>query len=122
MRTMQTLRRFTMLTRLVLAWFVLSLGVAVAAPVIAPQHILFVCTGTGAMKVLTQVEDGSTTEQVHSRMDCPLCATVSAPPPQPGVAVPHLCALSYALHGVPVAFIAARTASPMPARGPPALS
>jgi hypothetical protein len=122
MRTMQTLRRFTMLTRLVLAWFVLSFGIALAAPVITAQNILLVCTGTGVMKVLIQNEDGSTTEQVHSRMDCPLCATMAAPPPQPGAAVRPSCALSYALQGVPAAFIAARTASPMPARGPPALS
>jgi len=122
MRTMQTLRRLTMITRLVLAWFMLSLGVAVASPVVKPQNILLICTGTGAMKVLVQAEDGSGDVQVHSSLDCPLCATLAAPPPEPGATAQSVQPLAYALQGIPAALIAARTASPMPARGPPAFS
>ena len=59
---MQTLRHFTFLSRLVLAWFVLSLGVAVASPLVHPQDTLLVCTGAGAMKVLVTADDGSTRE------------------------------------------------------------
>lgn len=122
MRSMQTLRRFTMITRLVLAWFVLSLGVAVASPIIKPQNILLICTGTGAMKVLVQAEDGTADIQVHSTLDCPLCATLAAPPPEPGATVQSVHPLAYALLGIPAALIAVRTAAPMPARGPPAVS
>ena len=119
---MQTLRRFTMITRLVLAWFVLSLGVAVASPIVKPQNILLICTGTGAMKVLVQAEDGTADVQVHSSLDCPLCATLAAPPPEPGATVQSVHPLAYAFQGLPASRITARTASPMPARGPPAFS
>ena len=57
---MQILRNFTFLARLVLAWVVLSLGVAVASPIVKPQNVLLVCTGSGAMKVLVTADDGST--------------------------------------------------------------
>ena len=80
-RGMRTLRHFTLLTRLVLAWFVLSLGVAVASPIVKPQDVLLVCTGSGAMKVLVKADDGSTSEVAGATLDCPLCASVSAPPP-----------------------------------------
>jgi hypothetical protein len=116
---MQTLRHFTFLSRLVLAWFVLSLGVAMASPIVKPQDILLVCTGSGAMKMLVQSDDGSATDVTANTMDCPLCAPMVAPPP-----VAHLAAepdqpLAYALQAIPSAHIAARTAAPLPARGPP---
>ena len=120
---MRTLRHFTFLSRLVLAWFVLSLGVAVASPIVKPQDILLVCSGSGAMKVLVKADDGSTSELGSKTMDCPLCAPMAAPPP-PAVnarIAPHQ-PLSYALLGIPAAHIAARTAAPLPARGPPAFS
>ena len=78
---MQTLCHFTLLTRLVLAWFVLSLGVAVASPLVNPQDTLLVCTGAGAMKVLVKADDGGTREVTPLAMDCPLCVSASAPPP-----------------------------------------
>ena len=116
------MRRFTMITRLVLAWFVLSLGVAVASPIVKPQNILLICTGTGAMKVLVQAEDGTADVQVHSSLDCPLCATLAAPPPEPGLVVRPARPLAYVFQGIPAALITARTASPMRARGPPEVS
>ncbi len=115
------LRHFTILTRLVLAWFVLSLGVAVASPIVKPQDILLVCTGTGAMKVLVKADDGSTREMVSATLDCPLCAAVSAPPAVAGPGVELAQPLAYALKSIPAAHIAARTAAPLPARGPPIL-
>jgi len=118
---MQTLRHFTFISRLVLAWFVLSLGVAVASPIVKPQDILLVCTGSGAMKVLVQSDDGGTTELASSSMDCPLCATTGAPPPMARAVVEPAQPLAYALQSIPSAHIAARTAAPLPARGPPTL-
>ena len=119
---MQTLRNFTFLARFVLACMVLSLGVAVASPIVKPQNVLLVCTGSGLMKVLVTADDGSTSEMGSTSMDCPLCATLGAPPPALPVcqAVPTL-PLAYALQSIPSAHIAARTAAPLPARGPPTL-
>ncbi len=119
---MQTLRHFTTLSRFVLAWFVLSLGVAVASPIVKPQDILLVCSGSGAMKVLVQSDDGSTSELASNAMDCPLCAPMTAPPPPlASTTVEPVQPLAYALQAIPSAHIAARTAAPLPARGPPAL-
>jgi len=118
---MQTLRHFTFISRLVLAWFVLSLGVAVASPIVKPQDILLVCSGSGAMKVLVQSDDGSTTELASNSMDCPLCAPMGAPPPVARAVVEPAQPLAYALQSIPSAHIAARTAAPLPARGPPTL-
>jgi hypothetical protein len=116
---MRTLRHFTILARLVLAWFVLSLGVAVASPIVKPQDVLLVCSGSGAMKVLVKADDGSTSEVAGTSMDCPLCASVSAPPPVISPRVEPAQPLAYALQPIPAAHIAARTAAPLPPRGPP---
>jgi hypothetical protein len=119
---MQILRNFTFLARLVLAWVVLSLGVAVASPIVKPQNVLLVCTGAGAMKVLVTADDGSTSEVGSVSMDCPLCASFSAPPPLVSApTVEPAQPLAYALQSIPAAHIAARTAAPLPARGPPTL-
>jgi hypothetical protein len=117
---MQTLRHFTLLTRLVLVWFVLSLGVAVASTLVNPQDTLLVCTSVGAMKVLVKADDGSTREVAQSAMDCPLCVPTGAPPPVAvQVRVAPVFALGFALQSIPSAHIAGRTAPPLPPRGPP---
>lgn len=119
---MQILRNFTFLARLVLAWVVLSLGVAVASPIVKPQNVLLVCTGSGAMKVLVTADDGSTSEVGSASMDCPLCASFSAPPPPASAqTIEPAQPLAYALQSIPSAHIAARTAAPLLARGPPTL-
>lgn len=118
---MQTLRHFSLLARVVLAWVVLSLGVAVASPIVKPQDVLLVCTSSGAMKVLVTADDGSVSEAGTS-MDCPLCVTVGAPPPfAPFVQAEPTQPLAYVLQSIPSAHMAARTAAPLPARGPPTL-
>ncbi|MBL0252724.1 MAG: hypothetical protein IPQ12_09165 [Polaromonas sp.] len=55
---MQTLRSAHHLARLVLVWFALSLGVAIASPVVNPQDLQMVCTGSGAMKLVVTNADG----------------------------------------------------------------
>jgi hypothetical protein len=116
---MRTLRHFTFISRCVLAWFVLSLGAAIASPIVKPQDILLVCSGSGAMKVLVKAADGSAVEVASNTMDCPLCAPMAAPPPTARLATEPVQPLSYALQGIASAHIAARTAAPLPARGPP---
>lgn len=76
---MQKLRNAHRIARLALIWFVLSLGVAIASPAVHPQSIQLVCTGTGAMQLLVTGVDGSTEPKQHT-LECPLCASIAAPP------------------------------------------
>jgi hypothetical protein len=102
----------------VLLSFVLSLGVAIASPIVNPQATQLICTGTGVMKVIVISADGST-EVSSQSMDCPLCVSIIAPPPVLKSSFEPTQVLSYALQPIPAANIAKRTAAPLPARGPP---
>jgi hypothetical protein len=118
---MQTLRTAKSLARLVLVWFALTVGAAIASPLIKPQSFEMICSGSGVIKLLSRTDDGKT-PMPGLTLDCPLCIAVGAPPPVVGcTAEPHQ-ALSYALKVSPAAHIAARTAVPPPARGPPVFS
>ena len=118
---LQTIRSLRWLARLVLAWFVLSIGVAVASPLVNPQGMELICSGSGAIKVLVKTDDGAKELSSHT-LDCPLCAHVGAPPPTSQALLPVAHPLAHALRPIPAAHIAARTAAPLPPRGPPALS
>jgi hypothetical protein len=113
---MQTLRNATHFARLVLAWFVLSLGVAVASPVVKPVDMDLVCSG-GSMKLLVKSDDGNAAAPLT--LDCPLCASIHAPPPVPRVDAVFIPLLGHAVQAIPSARVAALTAAPPPARGPP---
>lgn len=116
------LRQLHTLGRLVLLWFVLSLGVAVAAPIVHPQSMELVCSSAGAVKVVVQTDDGAQ-ELGASQADCPLCVLTGAPPPPaPLAGVPSVQPLGHAVQPIPAARLAAATAAPLPARGPPVLS
>jgi len=116
---MTALRRAHQLSRLVLLWFVLSLGVAIAAPVLHPQAMELVCSSAGAIKVIVKSADGAR-ELGAGHTDCPLCAITGAPPPVPVVASFALPQpLGRVLQSIPAARLAAATAAPLPARGPP---
>lgn len=119
---MPVLRHAHHLCRFVLLWFVLSLGVAVASPIVNPQAIELVCSTAGAIKVIVQTDSGAQ-ELGASHMDCPLCMLGGAPPPSVhAVDLPNLLPLGHAVQPTEAARIAAATAAPPPARGPPDLS
>ncbi|MET0544525.1 MAG: DUF2946 family protein [Variovorax sp.] len=119
MSSFASLRHARTLGRLVLLWFVLSLGVAVASPLVHPQSMELVCSSAGAVKVIVQTDDGAK-ELGASHMDCPLCVLTGAPPPPDGLAdLPVVQPLGHAVRSIPAARIAAATAAPLPARGPP---
>ncbi|MGV3493560.1 MAG: hypothetical protein ACO1OY_06800, partial [Ramlibacter sp.] len=64
---MNRLRRAAHLARFVLAWFVLSVGVAVAAPLVHPNGLQLVCGG-GVVKLVPQDDDGTGGAQLT--LDC----------------------------------------------------
>ncbi len=118
---MHCLRSARNLARFVLVWFVLSLGAAVASPMVKPQSMELVCTGTGVIKVLVKSDDGVKEVSSHT-LDCPLCATAGTPPPVTQAKVEPVFPLSHVLQPIAAAHIAWLTAAPLPARGPPAFS
>ncbi len=118
---MPTLRHLRWLARLVLAWFVMSIGVAVASPLVNPQSLELICSGSGAIKLLLKTDDGAKEISGHA-LDCPLCAHAGAPPPVAHAELPVVHPLAHALRPLPAAHVAARTAAPLPPRGPPAIS
>ena len=116
---MQQLRHAVHITRLVLVWFALSVGVALASPVVNPQGMDLVCTSTGSMKLVVQGDDDGATPSLA--MDCPLCASSSAPPPAVNTTLTQPSPLAPAMQPLAAAHLVAITAPPLPSRGPPAL-
>jgi hypothetical protein len=118
---MHYLRNAKNLARFMLVWFALSIGVAVASPMVQPQGMQLVCSGGGAMKIIVAGDDSSAPTSSHT-LDCPLCASIGAPPPLDFVGFvpsifPSTIATSFAADAPPFALTA-----PPPARGPPALA
>ena len=118
---MQTLRNAHLIARFVLVWFALSIGVAIASPLVKPQAMELICSSMGVMKMQVQGGNGSQ-DLTPKTLDCPLCATSCAPPPMATLAPEPVSPLAYVLQSIPSAIIAALTAAPPPARGPPAFS
>lgn len=116
---MQPLRSARFLARFVLAWFVLVVGLAAAAPVVQPQSLDVICSG-GMMKLVVQGDADEGQASAAVSLDCPLCMSVAPPPAVVTVAGPQ--PLGRALQSIPAAHIAAFTRPALPARGPPALS
>lgn len=122
MTLLQSLRNAPWLAQLALLWLALTIGVAVASPVVNPQTERVICTGAGMLKVVLS-DDGTVTPAATpdsgDTLFCPLCLVTGAPPPVVlnTMAVPQ--PLAHGMQAIPAAIIAARTAAPPPARAPP---
>jgi hypothetical protein len=118
---MQPLRNAHLIARLVLVWFVFSVGVAVASPLVKPQAMELICSSAGVMQVLFITDDGGL-DAASPGLDCPLCAATSAPlPPLARLTLEPAQPLAYQRQGISSAHVAALAAAPLPARGPPAI-
>ena len=109
------------LIRWALLWFALSLGVAIASPVVHPLAMELVCSSSGSVKAIVHTDDGAE-ELGAGHLDCPLCVLGGAPPATPGVSLPAVVPVAHAAAPIASLHIAAITAAPLPARGPPSLS
>ena len=116
---MQTLRNAHQIARFVLVWFALSMGVAIASPLVNPKTMQLVCSSAGAITVQFDQGDGGADRQANT-LDCPLCAAAGAPPPQASLQVLPPMGLGFALHLTESQPRVHRTAAPFPPRGPPA--
>jgi hypothetical protein len=115
MSTLQTLRQAKFLARFVLAWFVLSLGVAIASPMVNPNGAQLICSGASVKLVNA---DGDETASAHT-LDCPLCGSGAVPLLDLNQSVAFSSPLSQSLSRDTAAQIAAATAAPLSARAPP---
>ena len=121
MSALQSLRNAHLLARLVLVWFALFIAASVASPLVKPQGGQMVCSAMGGMKMVMG-DDSGDSQTSSGGMDCPLCAHVTAPPPALVMGFEPVSNLAHALRPIPAAHIAWVTGSPLPPRGPPALS
>lgn len=117
---MQTLRNAHLIARFVLVWFALSMGVAIASPLVQPKGMQLVCSAAGAITVQFDQGDGGGAGPQSNTLDCPLCAAVGAPPAQVSLQVLAPMGLCYVVHMPESQPSVRRSAAPLPPRGPPA--
>lgn len=104
--------------RWIMAWLLLSLGSALAAPLVQPRTMELVCTSGSGASLVVHASTGSAVLDTLG-MDCPLCLPgATAPPPAqpvlPALPLPHYTFTSSApVHALPP------MAAPPPARAPP---
>ena len=115
---MQAFRQLRHLTRFVLVWFALSLGVAMASALVAPKATELVCTTGGTLKIV-DADGNDSAAPSHGTMECALCMPVALPPAPSTLQAVQPSPLSHALHPIAAAHIASATAPPLPSRGPP---
>lgn len=115
---MHPLRRIHLLACFWLACFALSLGAAAAAPFVQPQVLQWICSGTGDGHL--QASSGSAQALHGHTLDCPLCLPLGTPAPLTSARA-HPLTTPAALPAARAAPdpLAARSAAPLPARGPP---
>ncbi len=117
---MHLLRTSSLLARLALAWFVTTLCVAGASPVVHPVALEIVCAAGGSVKVVVTGDDGSVAEVGQHTLDCSLCFAATLPVADVGGLPDMPQPLAHALQPIAAAHIAALVGAPLPARGPPA--
>jgi hypothetical protein len=119
---MRILRPSPWLSRFIVAWFALALGVISALPLSFPKTIGVVCTAGGGVKVVVANFDGKG-KLTHHAVDCPLCLGAAMPLPEvPTVVSAHHQPLSHALKPATAAHIASLVGAPFPPRGPPSFA
>ena len=118
---MHTLHNSKLIAKLVLVWFVLFVGVAVASPLVNPEGVQLVCTTAGSVKLLQLDADGEEAQGSHQGLHCPLCLPVAAPPVV-SVSAPVHAGLSHALRPLGQARLASLIGLPWQARAPPSFS
>jgi len=121
MYTLQSLRQARPIIRWMLVCFALSIGVAIASPVVHPQSLQLICTASGTTKLVpTDNSGGAGDQDLAHTLDCVLCLPAVAPPPGAAVA-PVALELGEVLHTQRPAFASWRLADPTSARDPPVL-
>ncbi|CAM8669674.1 MAG: DUF2946 domain-containing protein [Curvibacter sp.] len=125
MAFLQTLREARSIVRWMLVWFVLSIGVAVAAPVVHPQGLTLICTTAGNVQwvadATTDPAEGLPSGMATHTLDCVMCLPSGAAP-VPAFSPDLPAAVRSAGPLARPALLVAGIAEAPSARGPPALS
>lgn len=110
--------RSALLVRAVMLWLMLAFTAAVAAPIVQPQSMELLCSGSGSVKLLV---GGSDEADMAANMapDCPVCLQASAPPPRSELLVVSPPTRFEALCITVVSHPVRLSLPPLPARGPP---
>lgn len=121
MFSLQSLRNAHCLTRLVLVWFALFVGVAVASPLVKPEAVHLVCSAMGGVKLVTAeaASDDVGAPVAHVALDCPACLPLIAPPVADMLAQLPAVHMSHVLQPLPAARLASLLGQPWQARAPP---
>jgi hypothetical protein len=119
---MHALRTAINLPRLILAWFVMFVAVAGAAPFVQPKVMELVCSADGMVKMVTVGEDGQAQGTNHHTLDCSLCLPFALPSDEPVVSFGMLPRLAPVQLPRATSHVPARFGAPLPARGPPAFA
>ena len=118
---MRTLHARSWLARLFLAWYALTLGAAMASPLVQPKLLTQVCSADGGMVLVVVDAHGEVVASGPHTLDCALCLASALPAPAvPPAALPPPASFDLALPPLAQAHRALRAGAPMPARGPPA--
>ncbi len=115
----------------VLLIYVMTLGVAMAAPMLKAQGSNILCTSTGIKYVSAsgeitdakgKTQDGKPGKMQGHSLECSLCVPSGITPALPSLdAAPTIHTLSYATRSIPAARLATLVSAPLPARGPPGI-
>ena len=115
----------------VLLIYVMTLCVAMAAPMLKAQGSTILCTSTGIKYVSAsgeitdakdQTQDGKQGKMQGHSLECSLCVPSGITPALPSLdAAPTIHSLSYATRSIPAARLATLVSAPLPARGPPGI-
>lgn len=117
---MHSLRQAKFVARLLLVWFVFSIGIASASPLVSPKAMELVCSSGGVMKLVSS--DSNNADKDHNLMpDCAMCMLAALPSAPLGTTFDRPSDLSHALYPRAAAYAPAATVPPLPSRGPPAL-
>ncbi|MFN3375784.1 MAG: DUF2946 domain-containing protein [Burkholderiaceae bacterium] len=116
---MHALRTSVTLARLVLAWFVLTLGLAGVSAVAQPRAMELICTSEGSMRLVVTSSDATTAADSAPMLDCAMCLPSALPWPAQVYPSAAPQPLGYALQPAEAARMAALVGAPLPPRGPP---
>ena len=116
---MHSLRQTKFIARLMLVWFVFSIGIASASPLVSPKAMELVCSSGGVMKLVSS--DSNNADKHDNIMpDCAMCMLAALPAVPASTTHNTAGVSSHTLRPIAAAHIPSATAPPLPSRGPPA--